>query len=424
MTHRSAGLFYGWFVVAGASLALFLSYGAVYAFGSFFTTLQDAFDANRAGVAGLFAVTVAIITGFGIITGPLADRVGPRPMVIAGGVLVGAGLIAAGRTTSLWQLYLAYGGGVGLGGACILVPCSETVQHWFVRRRGFASGLAVAGIGVGNLVGPPAAALLLREFNWRTVFVILGVIVAAGIIAASRLLSPSPEARGLRPDGDPPPATAAIATAAGPAAGGMAVRQALRARTFWLFYAALLAAGFGAFIPFAHLVPDAETHGISRVTASSLLGLVGAGSLAGRFVIGPSADRLGRRRSFVLSLIGLALFLAWWLVAEHLWSFAIFAVGFGVWYGSFAALAPALTADYFGTRHAGAIIGILYTALVPGALLGPTVAGAMYDARDSYTVPIVASIVIMSVAVLCALLLPDEDRERAPVALPTPGVAS
>lgn len=422
MTQRSGGLFYGWFVVAGTSIALFLGYGVIYAFGSFFTTFEQAFDANRASVAGLFAVTLALVNGLGVVAGPLADRVGPRPMVLIGGLLVGAGLILASRATALWQLYLAYGVGVGVGVACILVPGSEAVQHWFVRRRGFASGLAVAGIGAGNLVAPPVAAALLRELGWRTVLTLLGIVAAAGIIAASRLLAPSPEARGLRPDGDPAPAAGAAAS--GVPVAGMTARQALATRSFWLLYAALAAAALAAFFPFAHLVPDAESRGIHPVTASFLLGLVGAGSLAGRFLIGPSADRLGRRRSLVVAFAGMAVFLAWWLVADRVWSLAIFALGFGLWYGSFAALAPALGADYFGTRHAGAIIGLLYTSLVPGSLLGPTLAGAAYDLFDSYTVPVLASVVVMTVALIVALLLPDPQGQRAPAVAAAPSAAT
>ncbi|MGH2598012.1 MAG: MFS transporter [Dehalococcoidia bacterium] len=405
-------VYYGWYVVGGASLALFLSYGIIYAFGSFFTPLSQAFDANRAAISGLFAISVAVPNLLGVVTGPLADRLGPRPLVLVGGILIGAGILAVSRADALWQIYAAYGLGVGVGTACVLVPVTEAVQHWFVRRRAFASGLAVAGIGAGNLILPPVAAALLRVMDWRDVFVVLGIVAAVGIVAASRLVDASPERRGLRPDGDPPDPSA------GPPKPppGMTLREALAQHHFRLLYAAILIGGFGVFVPFSQLVPDAEAHGIHPVVAAILLGLIGGGSLAGRFLTGSLADRFGRRRSLAATFAAMAIFLAGWLVADQAWSLAIFAVGFGLTYGSWAALTPALAVDYFGARHAGAIIGVLYTSIAPGAFLGSTMAGYAYDRLDSYTVPIIACAATVAVATVCTVLLPDPQ----PIAITAP----
>jgi MFS family permease len=142
------------------------------------------------------------------------------------------------------------------------------------------------------------------------------------------------------------------------------------------------------------------------VRAAWLLGLIGAGSLGGRLVLGSSADRIGRRLSLILALVVMTLSMAWWLASDREWSLALFAVVFGVSYGTFAALTPALTADYFGVAHAGAVIGVLYTAFGPGSLIGPPLAGWAYELRDSYTVPIVAGIVALVIATAFALALP------------------
>ncbi len=405
MTKQQRSIFFGWFVVGGAFLSLFLSFGALYAFGAFFTPLSRAFGADRAAISGLFGVTLGLGNAFSVFSGILADRIGPRLLVAVGGLLTGLGLLAASRADSLWHLYATYSVGVGLGIACILVPATETVQHWFVRRRGLASGFAVAGSGAGNLAAPAVTAALLRVWNWQTVFVALGLVAAVGILFASWLLVRGPEAKGLRPDGDdttaaplPPPT-------------GMTVREAARTRTFWLLYVAVLVGAIGTFVPFAHLVPDAESHGIHPVTASFLLSLVGAGSLTGRFLIGGASDRIGHHRAFVATFAGMGVFLAWWLFADALWSLAIFAAGFGLWYGSLLVTTPALTTDYFGARHAGAVIGTVYTGLAPGCFLGPTLAGWAYDLYDSYTVPITGSVIAMTIATACALMLP---RKMAP----------
>lgn len=309
--------FYGWYVVGGAFVALLFAYGSMYALGALFTPLSRPFDANRTQTSWLFSISIALGNSLGFLTGPLADRVGPRPLGLLGGVLVGGGLLVASRVETLWQLYAAYCLGVGLGTACILVPATEAVQHFFVRQHGFASGLAVAGIGAGNLAAPPFVAALLRVLDWRDVFLVLGATCLIGIVLASLLLARSPEERGLTPDGDPPTsdATAVIDD-------NRTLQQALHARPFWLLYGAVAVGSLAAFIPFVHLVPDAESRGIHPVTAATLLGLIGAGSLLGRFTIGAAADRIGRRRSLALAFAIMAATMAWWLVADRVWSLA------------------------------------------------------------------------------------------------------
>ncbi|MGD9890765.1 MAG: MFS transporter, partial [Dehalococcoidia bacterium] len=346
MAEQRHPIFYGWYVVGGAFLSLFLSFGVLYSFGAFFTPLSKAFDANHAQIAGLFGITLGLGNALGVVSGPLADRIGARWLVAVGAVLIGAGLLVASRADSIWHLYVTYSIGVGLGIACILVPATETVQHWFVRRRGLATGLTMAGSGAGNLAGPPVAAVLLRVWDWSVVFVALGVTAVAGILLASRFLVRAPEVKGLRPDGD----AAAPASTLQPVS-GMTVREAVKTHAFRLLYLASLVAALGAFVPFAHLVPDAESHGIHPVTASMLLGLIGAGSVAGRFFLGGSSDRFGRRRVCIAMFIGMGLFLSFWLVADNVWTFALFAVGFGLSYGGLFVIVPALTTDYFGARH-------------------------------------------------------------------------
>jgi MFS transporter, OFA family, oxalate/formate antiporter len=118
-------------------------------------------------------------------------------------VLTGTGLALAGAARSLTGVYAAYGLGVGLGIGCSCVPAVGAVQRWFVRRRGFASGLAVAGIGVGTLVMPPLAAFFIEALGWRTAHMILGVFAAAVGSAMALLIENDPRDRGVGPDGDP-----------------------------------------------------------------------------------------------------------------------------------------------------------------------------------------------------------------------------
>ena len=379
-------IFYGWFVVAAAFAVTFVGFGSAYSFGAFLAALQHDFAASRGSVSVIFSLAGFFYFGLGIITGPLADRWGSRVLAVIGMILVGVGLLAASMARSLAEVYLAYGLGVGLGIGCSYVPTVGAVQRWFVRRRGFASGLAVSGIGVGTLVLPPVAALLIEAVGWRATYVIFGgfaLVVGTGM---SLMVEDDPRDRGLRPDGDPlPPDEPRLPSA------GTSVRQAIRSRRFVGLYAASLIAAFGLFVPFVHLVPYAIDHGVPQSSAVLLVGTIGAGSTAGRFLLGGLADRVGRPLSLVAMFAGMGLAALVWASSTSLWALAVFAGFHGLFYGGYVALAPAVISDYFGGRNAASLIGILYTSVAFGTLIGPSAAGFAFDVSHSYMLPILAS---------------------------------
>jgi predicted MFS family arabinose efflux permease len=148
----SRGVFRGWLVVAGAFAVMFLGFGSAYSFSAFVAALENEFGASRGSVSLVFSLAGFLYFGLGIVSGPLADRWGSRRLAVIGMVLTGVGLAIASTARSLTGIYLAYGLGVGLGVGASYVPAVGAVQRWFSRRRGFASGLAVSGIGVGTLV--------------------------------------------------------------------------------------------------------------------------------------------------------------------------------------------------------------------------------------------------------------------------------
>jgi MFS family permease len=129
-------------------------------------------------VSLVFSLAGFLYFGLGVVSGPLADRFGSRRLAVTGMILTGLGLVAASFARSLPEVYAAYGLGVGLGVGCAYVPAIGAVQRWFVRRRGFASGLAVSGIGVGTLVMPPLASFFIETLGWRGAHLALGGLAA------------------------------------------------------------------------------------------------------------------------------------------------------------------------------------------------------------------------------------------------------
>ena len=382
-----AGIFYGWFVVAAAFTVMFVGFGAAYSFSAFLVSLQRDLGASRGAVSFVFSLAGFLYFGLGVVTGPLADRFGSRRLAVIGMILVGIGLAAASVARSLTEVYAAYGLGVGLGIGCSYVPVVGAVQRWFLRRRGFASGIAVSGIGVGTLVVPPLASLMIENLGWRETWLILGVFSLVAGVGMSLLIEDDPSGRGLAPDGD------LLRAGERPApAPGMAVGKAITSRRFIGFYAACFICSFGLFVPFVHLVPYALEHGIGQTSAVLLVGAIGVGSTAGRFLLGGLADRLGRPQAFLLMFVGMGLSFVIWLFSVSLWPLAVFALVFGVFYGGFVALAPAVLSDYFGGRNASSLVGIAYTSVAIGTLIGPSAAGFAFDISHSYTLPILVSI--------------------------------
>jgi MFS transporter, OFA family, oxalate/formate antiporter len=409
-------IFHGWFVVAAAFAVTFVGFGSAYTFSAFVESLQADFAASRGSVSLVFSLAGFLYFGMGVVTGPLADRWGARSLAVVGMILLGLGLALASAARSLTEVYLAYGLGVGLGVGCSYVPAVGTVQRWFVRRRGVASGLAVSGIGVGTLVMPPLAASLIEALGWRGAYLVLGAIAAILGAGMAVLIERDPRGRGLGPDGDALPPNVGAAQPK-----GASVREAIRSRRFVGLYAACLLCSFGAFVPFAHLAPSALDHGLSQSSAALLVGMIGIGSTAGRFFLGGLADRIGRRPSLLAMFVGMALAMMIWALSAQFWSLTTFALAYGVFYGGWVALLPALVADYFGDRNVGSVIGILYTSVAFGTLVGPTAAGFAFDISQSYTLPILAG---AGTNIIAAGILAGTSKAAAPISARATGTSA
>jgi len=413
-------VFTGWRVVAGAFLCMLTGYAVVYSFAAFFGPLETQFGAQRGDTALVFSIAAFLYFSLGFPAGLIADRLGPRPVVVGGLMLVALGLVVAACATTLIEVYLGYGLGVGLGVGMSYVPSVTAVQRWFVRGRGAASGIAVSGIGVGTLVGAPLAHELIAGMGWQRTYLVLAALTALGAVVSGILIRRGPEHYGLAPDGDPPHPEAASAVLP-----GLTVREAVRTGPFWAIYAGALLMSFGLFVPFVHLVPYARDVGLGEGFGVLLIVLLGVGSTLGRFLFASITNWLGRRRSFAAMYVGSGLMLVLWSQTASRPGLIAFALVFGAFYGGFVAIAPSLAADYFGPKALGAVIGALYSGVAFGALLGSPVAGYAYDFFGSYEGAILAGAALCLVSFLITLLVPEpshwlgrQARSRATAASP------
>lgn len=393
---------YGWVVVAACFTALALIFGLSYSFAAFFEPFAAEFGAGRAEVSLVFGLSGLLYFVLGAFAGMLADRHGPAPVAAAGMLCIAAALAAGSLAQSLFQLTLAWGLGLGVGIALVYTPSIGCVQPWFTRRRGLAAGIASAGIGAGTLVLPLLAAAAVAALQWRGAMQLLALAVLVLGLAAALLLRRAPAARRV----------------AGGQVAGVPLGVALRSRNFLWLYAMCLLGAPAMFVPFAHLSAAARDIGVSEAQAVGLVGLIGIGSLSGRFVIGGLADRWGRGPTLAAVMASLGLSMALWLAADGYAALALFALWMGLSYGGAVSLMPALCMDLFGARAVSSIIGTLYTGAALGNLGGPWVAGRVFDATGSYA-PVVAACGVLALVAAAAALAAI--RTPPPAAPPVAG---
>jgi len=360
---------YGWVVVWATFVCLTVIFGVSYSFAAFFAPLASEFAAQRADVSWIFGLSGLVYFVLGTLGGILADRFGPRRVCSAGMVLIALGLLATSWATSLWMVYLCYGLLVGLGIAFVYTPSIASVQPWFTVRRGLAGGIASSGVGAGTLLVPVLVALGIARMPWREAMQLLALAVLVVGLLASALLRRAP---------------AAGRSGAGGTASGLSLGETLRTSTFRWFYLATVLASPVMFIPFAYLSASARDLGLDEALAVGLVGLIGVGSLVGRFSIGLLADRLGRAQTLVLMQLSMgASYLLWAAADGHVW-LVLFALWFGLSYGSIVSLLPAICMDYFGGKSVASVVGALYSGAAVGNLLGPVLAGAAFDRFGHY----------------------------------------
>ena len=388
----------GWLVVAATATATFAVFGVTYSFGAVFTAIREEFGVGKGQAALFFSFTTFIYFVVGVFTGRLADRYGPRPILLAGAVSLGLGLFLTSLVNNVLLGYLTYGVGVGIGVGCAYVPMIATVGGWFERDRTKAMGVAVAGIGMGTLVGAPLAKYLVTSYGWRTAFVVLAVGSAA-LLALASIGARRPPGSGTQ---DPPPP----------------LRLLLKDRRFIWLYASMTFLSSGLFVPMVYLDDYLESQG--RSGGALLIGIIGATSVVGRLALGAVASKVDLMRLYQMCVIALgASYVIWILAGANYTSLVVFTICMGTSYGGWIALSPAVTAHLFGPIGLGGVLGALYTSAGIGGLVGPPIIGVVIDATNYQTA--IGLVIVLSF--LSLLLLITASRAAPPSTPPSIHVA-
>jgi MFS transporter, OFA family, oxalate/formate antiporter len=400
-----------WLVVIGA-LIIQISLGAVYIWSVFQTPLKRAFpswtEANVTLPAQLVLAFFALAVIFG---GRIQDKLGPRKVATAGGIILGIGMIlakftgnfAASPQMSLLWLVLTFSmlGGIGIGAAYVC-PIATCVK-WFPDKKGLITGLAVAGFGAGAFFFAPLAKGLisgvkyellgaklfplpeLEVFNTFMALVIVFLIVV--VIGAQFLKNPP---AGYVPKGWTPPQRAAGSAA--PKV-DFTPTEMLKTPTFWLLWITYFfgcTAGLQIIMKASPIwqsfslgvvtppIPEEMFHSVTTAGAMavSILAIFNA---LGRIMWGKISDNLGRKTTVIIMffICGAAM-----LLLDSFRSYPLYIMGtciVGLCFGGFLALYPAVTADYYGTKHYGINYGWMFSAYGAGGIFGPFLAAGLMN---------------------------------------------
>jgi MFS family permease len=340
---------------------------------------------------------------FAFAGGWVADKYGPKKVLLVMGFFAFLGLALTSQVNSLWQLFLSYSLLVAIGtGPMYSIATSEAVR-WFIKRRGLALAIVTCGVGLGSIWIAPVAANFIESFGWRLSLVFIGLIAFVIIIPSSFFLRKAPSIDVAYKDKNKENFDISAPDKQRKKSKEFSPRQAMRTMNFWIVIGIWFFHSFCLFTVTTHIVPHAIDMGISPAEAALVLSVFGLVSLPSRILLGTLSDRIGRKSIVLISALLMAASMIWLMWSSSLWMLYVFAAIFGIAYGGLSPTSTAMVSDSFGTRHLAAIMGLLEIGWVLGAAVGPAVAGYIFDITQKY---FFAFLLVAIAAVIMAILVP------------------
>ena len=384
---RLAGLFYGWRMV-GVSCAIRVLGGGLHAYGFtvFFLPVTQELGLSRAATSLVFSLARAQ----GAIEGPLAgyciDRYGPRPVIFVATLLAGIGYMLLAGVHSYTALLIVYMGIISLSYQAGFMDATMVVANsWFIRKRALAMSLTSGSIALGGTLVTPFLAYAVHTWGWRRAAIGAGAAFLIGGLPLSLLLRRSPESMGLLPDGEP------LAKATDPKGSNRAaeeadfsLQQTLRARQFWLLSVATTLRVVCSSCVLIHFVPILVWRGLTEQRAAFFLAFIALLGMPAHLLIGWLGDRLNKPRLMAtcMMIASLSVYLLFSNTAE--WQLWLALVLFTVVEGLFP-VTWATVGDFFGRSNFAKVRGSMSFLYMWGSVIGPVIAGAVYDRTQSYS---------------------------------------
>ena len=402
----------GRWLLAGAAILVQLALGAVYAWSVFVNPLIDQMGWSRTQTTLPFIVTIGVLFLGTFVGGRIQDRIGPRPVVVTGGIIYSVGVMLASLVSTpdqLWLLVLTYGVIAGLGlGAGYIVPIAMLVK-WFPDKRGLITGIAVAGFGAGALITAPLANQLMVPDDVSQVFLPLGLAyLVATLLGGAFFRNPPP---GYNVPGFEGSKAQALGSRESYTLG-----EALRMPQWYALTAILTLNVTAGIALISQAAPAAaDITGIGATGAASLVGVFAIFNGAARVVWGWASDFIGRMPTFLAIFATQIVCFALLPSASSVTLFVVLGSVVYLCYGGGFGTMPATAADFFGPDKAGGIYGAMIIGWSVGGVAGPFLVAALADATGGFTIPfyIIAGMLLGSLLLPMTTRKPSDSNELA-----------
>ena len=372
----------GWTVTI-AGMGLNLALGILYAWSVFSkqlveTVAKGGFGWTKVQATMPYTIAIACFALMMIPAGRLQDRVGPRVVASAGGILTGVGLVVASFASpaTVWPALVGFGLLAGTGFGLGYAAATPAAVKWFPpEKKGLITGLVVAGFGIAPVYIAPLSKHLLATYGIPSSFRFLGIAFLVVATAFAQLIS-NPEK----------PAVSANPAAAKKSAGpDRTWREMIRTPSFYMLYAQYACAATAGLMIIGHMAKIvAVQSGNTIQTGFVFVALLATFNASGRIIAGIISDYIGRVVTIALVCIAQAIAMFFFSSFTTIGGFILGSAVVGFSYGACLSLFPATAADYWGTKNMGLNYGILFTAWGVGGVLGPTLAGRIADTTGSY----------------------------------------
>ncbi|KAI4133105.1 MAG: hypothetical protein LQ338_000370 [Usnochroma carphineum] len=377
-----------WFVVLGAWCGLTASLGIYNTAGVFEVVISKVIlpEKSPSTLGWIFSIYAFVNWVCGVQVGPTFDAMGPRALIIAGTICTVIGVFSLSVCTEYYQIILSFSILTGIGSSLLLTPAMGCVAHWFMERRGLATGIAFIGGGFGGVLFPLMIQSLLPQVGWgwsiRILGLVLLVLCAISVAFCRSRVPPRKGAATTWRDTLPDPRIFMDGT------GAMAATTA-----------GVLLTDLAYFIPITYVpsyyidrqrLSHEEASTGSAAFAYQLLAILNAASCIGRYVAGDLADRFGRYNTMIVSLFLCTVsVLCFWLpdiLVPNMDNYAllvVFVLLFGFVSGLNVSLTPICLGQLCETQEYGRYYASCFTVVAFGVLVSIPVAGSLLDAVEA-----------------------------------------
>lgn len=381
---------YRWVIVAAGGLLGCVAIGGLFSLPVLLRPIAQDTGWSTTGISTAMTLAFVAMALGSVAWGSLSDRIGARPVVLIGAVLLAAGLLLASVAPSLLVFQLCFGAVVGFSASAIFAPLMACVTGWFDTHRSLAVSLVSAGMGMAPMTMSPLVAWLVQGHDWRSTLQIVAAVVAGVMVPLALLIRR-------------PPALVAASSPEASAAPAVSAGQVLRSAPFLILTLMSFLSCATHSGPIFHTVSYAVTCGIPLMVAVSIYSLEGLAGMAGRLVFGLLGDRFGAARVLTLALLAQAVVALGYAAARELGSFYAVAALFGFTYAGVMPLFAVIARENFPLHLMGTVIGGTATASSLGMALGPVAGGLIYDSFSSYVGLFVAAFALGLGAFLAAV---------------------